>query len=523
MAYREVTMIEVKEVLRLWFAGTATKRIAAMLGLDPKTVRRYLRIAREAGVVPEAEGVTDAQVTTVLLALHPPTVRPRGDAWALCEAQRKSIEAWLGKQLRLTKIRKLLGRRGVVVPYATLHRFAVAELGFGRSAATVAIVDGEPGQEVQLDTGWVGWLRRAGTRRRFRAWIFTAVRSRHRFVYPVFRETTATAIEACEAAWAFFGGVFHVLIPDNTKAIVHTADDLEPRLVEAFLEYAQARAFHIDPTRVRHPKDKARVERAVPGVRDDCFAGEALIDLDAARACGRQWCLEDYGQRRHSRTQRRPREHFEAEERAVLHPAPSEPYDPPLWNSPKVGRDHYALVATALYSLPTRWIGVRLRARADRATVRFYHHGVLIKIHPRCPPGVKSTHAEDFPAERTAYALRDITYLQTQADTHGEAVGRFVHALLDGPLPWTRMRRVYAVLGLARRYGSGRVNEACALALVAGMFDVHRLQRMLALAVAAPPLAPAASTPAPSRFLRPAAQYRLALVPAPAIPEGDPA
>jgi hypothetical protein len=199
-----------------------------------------------------------------LLALHPPVVRPRGDAWALCETQRKPIGDWLGKGLRLTKIRKLLGRRGVAVPYATLHRFAVAELGFGRGAATVAIVDGEPGQEVQLDTGWVGWLRLAGTRRRFRAWIFTAVRSRHRFVYPVFRETTATAIEACEAAWAFFGGVFHVLIPDNTKAIVQTPDDLEPRLIEAFLEYAQARAFHIDPTRVRHPKDKAQASYCMP-------------------------------------------------------------------------------------------------------------------------------------------------------------------------------------------------------------------------------------------------------------------
>jgi len=214
MAYREVTMIEVKEVLRLWFAGRATKRIAAMLGLDPKTVRRYLGVARAAGVVPGPDDVSEAQVTSVLLALHPPAVRPRGDSWALCEAQRIAITEWLGKGLRLTKIRKLLGRRGVAVPYATLHRFAVAELGLGRSAATVGIVDGEPGQELQVDTGWVGWLRSAGPRRRFRAWIFTAVRSRHRFVYPVFRETTATAIEACEAAWAFFGGIFHVVIPD---------------------------------------------------------------------------------------------------------------------------------------------------------------------------------------------------------------------------------------------------------------------------------------------------------------------
>jgi hypothetical protein len=29
--------------------------------------------------------------------------------------------------------------------------------------------------------------------------------------YPTFEETTARAIEACEAAWAFFGGIFKVL------------------------------------------------------------------------------------------------------------------------------------------------------------------------------------------------------------------------------------------------------------------------------------------------------------------------
>ena len=38
--YREVTMVEVKEVLRLWRAGLPRKRLAAQLGLDPKTVCR---------------------------------------------------------------------------------------------------------------------------------------------------------------------------------------------------------------------------------------------------------------------------------------------------------------------------------------------------------------------------------------------------------------------------------------------------------------------------------------------------
>ena len=56
------------------------------------------------------------------------------------------------------------------------------------------MLDGEPGQELQLDTGWVGRLTLPERKwRRFRAWIFTAVRSRHRFVYPTFEETTANS------------------------------------------------------------------------------------------------------------------------------------------------------------------------------------------------------------------------------------------------------------------------------------------------------------------------------------------
>ena len=50
MAYREVTMIEIKEVLRRWVSGIPKKRLAAQLGLDPKTVRRYVGEAEKCGV-----------------------------------------------------------------------------------------------------------------------------------------------------------------------------------------------------------------------------------------------------------------------------------------------------------------------------------------------------------------------------------------------------------------------------------------------------------------------------------------
>jgi hypothetical protein len=50
--------------------------------------------------------------------------------------------------------------------------------------------------------------------------------------------------------------VFGVVIPDNLKAIVIEADDLDRRLNPALLEYAQARGFVIDPARVRKPRTR---------------------------------------------------------------------------------------------------------------------------------------------------------------------------------------------------------------------------------------------------------------------------
>lgn len=509
MSFREVTMVEVKEVLRLWLGGVPKARIAEQLRLDRKTVRRYITAASRRGLQKEAE-LDDEYVLELLSELRPALERAHGDSWARCILQRTEIERYLHGNVKLSKVRRLLLRQGIDVPYPTLHRFAVAELGFGKSAPTVPIADCEAGQEVQLDTGWVLWLqdRETQKRRHVRAWIFTAVRSRHRFVWPCERETTQSAIEACEAAWEFFGGIFKTLIPDNTKAIVQKADPLQPLINITFLEYAQRRGFVIDTTRARSPKDKARVERAVQTVRDDCFGGEDLFDLEAARARGRTWCKNEYGMRRHTRTQRMPLEHFEAEEKPVLACAPDAPYDVPIWCEPKVARDQHAQIAKALYSLPTRYVGKNLRARADRCLVRFYDGYTLVKTHPRKQPGQRSTDASDFPAHKTAYALRDVTFLEQEAYKHGQSVGGYAKALLDSPLPWTRMRRVYALLSLAKKYGDARIDSACAVALSAQMLDLERLQRMLKIGDVK------METPTPrviplSRYLRPASQYAL--------------
>ena len=123
---------------------------------------------------------------------------------------------------------------------------------------TVPVADGEPGVECQMDFARMGLIDdpETGRRRVVHALIFTAVYSRHMFVWLSFTQTLEAVVAGCEAAWRFFGGVFKVLIPDNMSAIVAQADSVNPRFTVGWLEYSQARRFVTDPARVAHPQDK---------------------------------------------------------------------------------------------------------------------------------------------------------------------------------------------------------------------------------------------------------------------------
>ena len=122
-----------------------------------------------AGITGEAE-LTDERLAALMVALRALPERPHGETRDRCQAERPFLEDRLRQGLRLSKVHRLLRRRGVEVPYPTLHRFAVAELGFGRTAATIPVADCGPGEEVQLDTGWMGLLEPDlfGQRRRFK-------------------------------------------------------------------------------------------------------------------------------------------------------------------------------------------------------------------------------------------------------------------------------------------------------------------------------------------------------------------
>lgn len=477
-------MIEVREILRLWLDGRSLREITRLSAVDRKTVRRYVEAGQACGL-DRAEGVgqlTEELVGAVIGRVRPDRPTGTGSAWETVAAQRDQIAAWLAQGLTLTKVHILLGRRGVVVSYRTVHRFAVAELGFGARQATVRVADGEPGQELQVDFGRLGLIDDGALGRRRVVWglIFTAVYSRHVFVYPTYRQTIHAVIAGCEAAWVFFGGVFAVLVPDNMKPIVEHADATEPRLTDAFREYAQARGFVVDPARVRSPKDKPRVERCVPYVRANFFAGEHFHDLDDCRRRAEVWCRETAGMRVHGTTRCRPIEVFTMEERPLLAPTPLEPFAVPTYSRPKVAPDRHVQVDRALYSVPGELIGRQILARADGTTVKLFWRGQLIKVHPAQPPGKRHTDPADLPAELSDYALRDVNALQRKASAYGTHIGVYAAAVLEHPLPWTKMRQVYRLLGLIRKYDAAAVEEACRRALEAEAINVGLIDRMLA-------------------------------------------
>ena len=200
-------------------------------------------------------------------------------------------------------------------------------------------------------------------------------------------------------------------------------------------------------------------------MRSSFFAGEEFTDLADAQRRAEQWCATTAGLRTHGTIQARPAEVFALEEQPLLLAAPTEAYDLPTYRHAQGG----TATTTSRWTRPS----TRCPATSSATTstsgptarlVRVFHRGQLVKVHVRVPVGGRRTDPDDLPSDKTTYALRDIDPLQRMAAGHGAAVGAYATALLDVPLPWTRMRQVYALLGLVKKWGPERVDAACARA-----------------------------------------------------------
>jgi len=98
MGRRTFTVADVTEILLHWQAGKSQCEIAANLGLDRKTVRKYLKPARTEGLYPGRVSLGRDDWSALVRDWFPDLAdaRLRQVTWAEIDRYRTSIEAMLG-------------------------------------------------------------------------------------------------------------------------------------------------------------------------------------------------------------------------------------------------------------------------------------------------------------------------------------------------------------------------------------------------------------------------------------------
>jgi transposase len=509
MVYKEVSRVEVEEIIRQWQTGRGIKAIARSTGISRNTIRKYLLTVQSIGLARNGQPPTDYQLTALLQLNQAGPAETPSPTDKILDPYSTLIEQWLKRdQLKLVRVQDLLAQKQCVVAYTCLRRYVRKKGWFGKDTHnTVRMPDTEPGQMAEIDFGRLGLIKDGeGDKKRLVWGMMTVLNySRHQFLWPLFGQQITDVLEGLEATWAFFNGIPRYVILDNFPAAVVGADPLNPRLTRGFMEYAKHRGFIADPARPGHPKDKPKIERNVPYARERFFKGGQFTGLIDLREQARIWCLQVAGQRVHGTTRKLPLVVFQEEELSRLLPYDGELYDVPDWHKATVHPDHHIYYRYALYSAPYNTCppGTELEVKGDSKLVRLYKRGELIKVHPRKPRGGKSTDQNDYPPELTPYTLRSTNYLCQKSAELGESVEAFARRLLGGPTPWSKMRQAYKLLHLGERYTSLRLNLACEKALSVDLIDVRRLEKILkeALEQEAVP-AIGIQLPLPGRFAR---------------------
>ncbi|PZR79840.1 MAG: IS21 family transposase [Candidatus Aeolococcus gillhamiae] len=466
-------MIDVVEVLQHWHAGRPKSVVASSLGIDPKTVRKYVAKATEAGLCPGGPALGRAEWAELVRGWFPELVdaKARSLTFGVIDTHRERIADMLATNTVATAHQRLRDEHGLTVGVSSFRRFVASEFPDSslRDRVTVLRPDVAAGEEAQIDYGHLGSWQDPDSGRVRRVWAFVMVLacSRHMFVRPVLRLDARSWVAAHVAAFAFFGGAPRRLVPDNLATGVDRPDLYDPKINRAYAELAAHYGALVDPARALKPKDKPRVERPMPYVRDSMWRGREWRDEAHMQAAALTWCVEVAGRRHHRSLEgAQPLAVFNAIEAEELIALPPAVFELAGWSTPKVGPDCHVKVAKTLYSVPWRYIGRPVDAREGERTVEMFVDGAVIKTWARLDKG-RQTDWDDYPPEKVAFFIRTPTWCRRRAAELGTSVTEVVASLLEINA-LHRLRSAQGVVGLADRYSAERLDAACARAVTVG-------------------------------------------------------
>jgi hypothetical protein len=176
-----------------------------------------------------------------------------------------------------------------------------------------------------------------------------------------------------------------LIVPDNLKAAVTQPCYYEPTVHATYQDFATHYGTTILPARVRHPRDKAKVETAVQIVEREILAPlrhEVFHSL-AALAPAIADALDRVNTRPFQKIAGSRRSVFEATERATLRPLPPTRYARCEWRTAKVNIDCHISVEGHLYRVPYRLVGASVTIRLTASMVEILHRGARVAVHAR--------------------------------------------------------------------------------------------------------------------------------------------
>lgn len=500
-------MIDIIEIMVHWYAGRSRNELSVSLGVDRKTIRKYLAPAVAAGMVPGGPPVEEAEWRALVTGWFPglADTRLRQVTWPHIEAHRDYIAEQLKANVTMATIhQRLRDEHGLACSAPSLRRWVRANLPeeLLRSRVTVLKDTPPPGQEAQIDYGKLGMWPDPATGRKRAVWAFVMVlpASRYMFVRPVLSMDQHAWTQCHVEAFAFFGGTPARLVPDNLKTGVERPDLYDPKINRSYAELAAHYGCLVDPARAGKPKDKPQVERPMPYVRDSFWRGRQFTSLAQMQAEAVRWSAEVAGQRCCRPLEgAAPAVIFAAIEAERLQPLPMAPFVLATWSRGKVGPDIHVKVGQCLYSVPWKYIGKSVDARSTYSMVQFFLDGELIKTHVRKPRG-KQTDLADYPPEKVAFFQRTPSWCRKKAAEIGPACAQLVAELMvDNAL--YQLRSAQGVIGLADKHNTGRLEAACAKAIAVGDPSYRTVKGILAAGTEASPVARPAGDGGAAAFL----------------------
>ena len=367
---------------------------------------------------------------------------------------------------------RLRDEHGLAVGLTSFRRYVWREFPEEnlRNIATPPRPDVPPGEEAQIDYGYLGTWLDPLTERMRRVWAFVLVLacSRYMFVRPVLTmdQRTWTAVprrglclfwwraaSPCERQPQDRGDQGRHLRPAAQPLLRRVGRPLRlPHRPGSGPETeGQAEGRANDALRQRFPVAWTRLGRPAPTCKPVRSLGAPMSPVRVRTAP--------------STAPRRSRCSTSTESPALI-ALPSAPFELATWSYPKVGPDCYARSGKALYTVPWRFIGCQVDARAGERTVEFYVDGKVIKTWARVEKG-KQTDWADFPPEKVAFFMRTPQWCLKHAGELGANVKALVEGLLEVNALY-RLRQAQGVVRLADKHGAERLDAACRRAIEIG-------------------------------------------------------